>query len=368
MTRALRLAGKDLRRHALSIVLLMAQFAVCLYFLFLLSFYLSFAADSSSGSERMAAHDPVGIETRGGRAASLSGAAAKSYLTDALTPGGKAYAVIPSALEAGNEIWPLYVGLGRFAEVFELLPAGQTASSQPMLLIGSGITALDTGMDVNLGQGSSAALRIAGRLKPGANFYEGLSKVPLDQAFLLLCSYEQFTGLLPWDAASIPLNRIILLAPSHEEIDALISMASTGMGVEMRPYGLGPALRDSAQSVRHWVSYYLSFFLCLLMMISLGMVISLYRLIDSNMREYAIHRLSGATMGDLGLRTLVYVACLILPPFLLFPLYLSQTIYLGMLSTGWIAGIALAAFILFYSLPMLRLRRQDAAAFFRRDD
>lgn len=367
MMRALRLAGKDLRHNALTIPLFMAQFAVCLYFLFSMALYLGFASDAAAGASRLAAYEPVGLQARGSQVSINSNEATKKYLTNTLTFNGNAYAVIPSMLEVGDEVLPLYVGIGRFAQVFDLLPSGESAAKEPKLLIGSKIKGLEIGTRLSLGQIESNALMIAGRLKAGASFYEGLGKVTLDQSTVLLCDFAQFSEFLPWDAATMPITQVYLLQPSQEELNDLIRITQSGTGTELRPYNLGSALRDSAQSTRHWVAYYLSFYLCLLLMISLGMVSNLYQLIDSNMREYAIHRLLGASMSDLGLRTFVYVAILVLPPFLFFPLYLSRVVFPGMVRLDWIVIFSLAALLVFFALPMLRLRQQDASTFLRKD-
>lgn len=368
MSHAVRFAWKDIKGNFQYILLFTGQLLLCIYFLFAIGSYLVFNLQLGQQLSSIARRTIIGFSAKGNAEFTMPGDEVSELLKASLSLEGTAYAVLNSVYLPDRDD-PLVVGLGKFHDIFgfaSLAFPDDAQEKRPVVLIGSSVTDLAVGDELNLGQSGEESLRILKRLPKGSSYLWGTSAVNLDHSVLLMTSYDHFAQLYPWNTADV-MSNLYLVDPSPDDIKTFLTAIGQSAPPELRPFSLSDTAAQQYGSTMFYIYFYLILYGCEAILISLGIVLSLHQLVDRNMQEYAIHRLYGATLRNIAARTLLYVCAITIFPFLLYPLYIHATHFMNAIPAPYIVGIAIFVTLLFSVFPIVRLQKYDSMFFLRRD-
>lgn len=276
------------------------------------------------------------------------------FLGETLDESETDYSLVVNNFDAGpNAVGGLVLaatpGFARFYEFFE----GDVG--QGVALIGSKVTAYQVGDQVATRGGN---YEIVSRLPLGANCLDPWSGTKnLDQATILVLPVSEIVSSPGSDHAFEELvGRAILVDPSAQLTDRYVETVRAAGGLTVVPESLSDRTAGVYESqVRNAVAYSLLFGLGLTFIL-FGIGSSLAAMTRRNLKVYAIMRLSGARIFDIGLRLQWYLLFVfVLPSVLAFGAASAVVPVLAPVMPLAILLIALADLCLsFYALSIIR--------------
>jgi len=260
---------------------------------------------------------------------------------------------------------------GIFDEVFDIELEGTKTSSSPFkILFGNKVNGLGEGDLIELDSHINTSIKaeVIGRLPRGASYLTPHSSRvnKLNNSIVVLAEYETWSSVY-WPDSQILANMCFVNTPTGyitSFVEGIVDSSSLRIiPASFYDYVLEKNIHQIEDTV-----LFLLFFLSIIFLIGVGIVANLLLLIDRNLREYAIHRLYGATLTDLYLRTVIYVSTLILPPFAivysrlnsLFPFMTSHV------DIGFVC-VVISIIGIVVIIPFKKLRNQNVALCLRRD-
>lgn len=269
---------------------------------------------------------------------------------------------------------PVFYGFGQFSQVFNLEPKGLVDSDTPFtVIIGTKVRTLDIGDVVTIGDQFSKTIDVpvAGRLPRNACFLrrKGSTFIEyLDNSIVVLTSLAHWQEYHVNDAGSL-LQDIHFINAPEDDVLAFVKAVEEGSTFQIRPNNFNEYVREKALSFRDGAMSQFVFNFITFTVVGVAMISNFLMLLDRNLREYAIHRVYGATHWDLYLRTLIYISLIILPSFAVGYWRLLTTPYtlVPTQSRLVILIMAVVAIGLAGIYPLIKLRKQDVAADLRRE-
>lgn len=269
---------------------------------------------------------------------------------------------------------PLFYGFGQFSQVYNLDPKGLVDSDTPFtVLIGTKVRNLNIGDIITIGDQFSKTTNVpvAGYLPRNACFITrkgGTFIEYLDQCIVILTSFAHWQEYHVNDAGSLLQNIYFINAP-EDHVLAFAEAVAEGSTFQIRPNNFNEYIREKAKSfkdeaMRLFVLNSITFAL-----VGVAMISNLLMLLGRNLREYAIHRVYGATHWDLYLRTLIYISLIVLPSFAVGYWCLLTTPHTLVPTQSKLAILIMAVLAIGLAAvyPLIKLKKQDIAADLRRE-
>jgi len=269
---------------------------------------------------------------------------------------------------------PLFYGFGQFSQVFNLDPKGLADSDAPFtVLIGTKVRALDIGDVITIGDQFSNTIDVpvAGRVPRNACFVKrdwDTFIEYLDHSIVVLTSFAHWREHHLMDIGSLLQNIHFINAP-EDDVFAFAEAVAAGSTFQLRPNNFNKYIREKAiafrdSAMRQFVLNSITF-----AVVGVAMVSNLLMLLDRNLREYAIHRVYGATHWDLYLRTLIYIFLIVLPSFAVGYLRLLTTPHTLVPTQSKLAILIMAVLAIGLAAvyPLIKLKKQEIATDLRRE-
>lgn len=284
-----------------------------------------------------------------------------------------------SVFDIDND-WTLIIGKPELAGQIHLEKLFEADQNKPFILIGSDMT-LPTknsmpwpnsairASSVGLSSPSSEMdITVAGRIEHGSYYMNKSGNHSLDRRKILCISFRQYCDL--GGNLDLFMNSLQIHALSASQIADLTNLMLKEQNIKwFRPLSINEFRKKELSSV--WGSMYFILFVVIfyILMVS-GMTFYFLQLIQTNHREYAIHRICGASLGDIKRRMLFFIMYIVLPPSFFLTLSVSLMISSGVPdapSPLYILTLATLTVASVYYLPALQMERQDIAGFARPD-
>jgi len=369
MMTQLAFALRDIRRRPVVFVFFAIQLVVVLLFLPIMAQTAIISSRNIRIAENMADNRMVFFSQTLGtfvhRSLTPDGA---RWLSSTLDESLRAYSVVTSIKLREHPDLAVVVGVGAFAELLPLkdhasMPAG------PVALIGNDVGSLQVGDHVSFGERNRVDILVHNRLPRGAHFIaSGIPQV-LDNSLLILTSAESmlgffYLGYLHFDEILVNTS---LVRPSGADLLYFVTGVREMTGVALYPIELNDYSQQHHGGAFYGALFFLIFFAIAMAYVLVGIVANIVLLLENHMSEYAIHLLSGASLGHLYARVFIYITLLVGPPFLLasiFPRPMYQAPWVQLLSTIALLGglIAIIAVV-----PIIKLRNSDIFLHLRGD-
>lgn len=278
-----------------------------------------------------------------------------------------------------NQDWLLIVGAIERSGQLRLEEQVDINFDQPFILLGSQVgvsvektmpwpdTAIrSTGAGLHPKQSNQEVI-MAGRLGNGAYFINSSGKYLLSSRKILCMSFKQFceyNGNL-----SLFFTGFQLHDQSPTKIADLTNLMLSDKSVSwFRPI----SIKDHRQKqlFNAWGGiYFIVFVIVFYTLILSGMVIYLIQMIEGNQREYAIHRICGASLRNIKLRILFFICFIVSVPafFLILSLFTMSGDGFEVHALLYLLTITFITILLVYIYPARQIASQDIAGFTRPD-
>jgi hypothetical protein len=266
-----------------------------------------------------------------------------------------------------------YYGFGQLSQLYGLDPAGLRDPQVPFtVLIGANVRGLGVGDTVTLGDKFSKNIEVpvAGRLPRYASFLEGGTHINyLDESILVLTDYPSWQSFHLRDTG-ILLQSICFVDRSEEEVHAFVAGVEEYSSFKIRPKDFNQEIGETAalfrdSAVTNIILHSLTFIL-----VAAALISNLLMLMERNLREYAIHRLYGATLGDLAKRILFYLSFIVLPAFAIGYWQMRKNHPFQQVTPYTlrvIGALAVLTVVIAAVYPLLKLKKQDISVDLRRE-
>ncbi len=372
----LRFAFKDIIRNLAAVILFMGMLAFAATFLTVYVNEVMLYQDVLTKVERVQECEIVDFDVIH-PAELLIKPGMSDLLERTLDAEGNDYYVVIEQIGLSSQLSelgiPLYYGFGQFSEVYNLDPKRLQDSDAPFtVFIGSQIRNLAVGDVITLGDKFSKTIDVpvAGRLPHNASFLRSYGNFIeyLDNSILVLTSFSAWQSYHLTDTGAL-LQNIHFIGWQEKDILAFAHGIEEASTYKVRPKNFSEQIREKAVIFRDSAAQSFSIYSLVFVLVSAAAVSNLLMLMERNLREYAIHRLYGATLGDLYLRTLIYIAIIALPPFALGYWRLLRDPYFPVppKSKLMILGLAILTIGIAAVYPMVKLKKQDINADLRRE-
>ncbi|MBS4054379.1 MAG: hypothetical protein KGZ64_06370 [Thermaerobacter sp.] len=370
MLTQLAFALRDIRRNPIVYFFFVVQLLVPIFFV---SVTLTFMADSIRYIRRVhqvSDHEVVFFSPSIGAVQQWRFSRdAAALLVEVLDEDRRGYSYIENIALREHPNLNFVVGMGQFGEFFQLGSATREAT-QPLVLIGHNVNALEIGSPVRFGR-STTPLRVSDRLPPSSSFIARGALKSLDSSVLILAEAEEMMGYFFYDFeywVEIAKNTC-LIDPTGSELRTFVTRMLDESGMALNPLDLGTYAAHHHAGNFYGILYFLVFFGITLAFVVVGIVTNTLQLVDSRMAEYAIHLLSGAKMSHLYSRVVIYLLLLVSLPVIIvsayvFPLF-RVPLYTGLIG---VAPLIVCGVALLSSIPLLKLRSTDIVLHLRSDD
>lgn len=366
MKNVIRNVRRDIRENLPVILLFIAQCVSCVYFITALGMYFISNQELSQALKDVTNSDITAFSFRGDTSTLSLNEEIRTALRKTLSSNGNAYSIVSSGYLPSSD-QPLLVGIGAFGSAFGMgLAQDLSLGDGPIALLGAGVDEWKPGEAVSVGQTSLSSVVIRERLPEGSLYLQGTDSVVLDKYVVLLVTFEQFEELYPYNVADVMVG-YHMIGASNDQILAWISQMSAQPDFEMRPYSLSDKAMSSYTETSSYLRFYLGVYGCSLLFIVIGLGIFLNRMIDRNMREYAIHRLYGATLFQILARIMIYVAAITAIPLFAYPAYVNDRAFESTVPIQLIALLYIMFHIGLSTGAIWRLEKNGMIGMTRRD-
>ncbi|MTI94105.1 MAG: hypothetical protein FH749_01250 [Firmicutes bacterium] len=291
---------------------------------------------------------------------------AQEMLIEILDLQRSGYSMIQSI---GLDSYPdmdIVVGLGAFADVYDI--NFESSSNQgPIVLAGSRLEGLTVGDTIEFGLRERETLTVSSRLPSGSNYITFGQVKSLDDSLLILADTGSivdfyFRGYDLWQEIIV---NITLINPGGAELAEFIIAMREESNFILHP------VKQQSYGEQHFLGIfygsllYLIFFGIALIFTGFGITANILQLMSSNMREYAIHLLSGAGMRELYARIIIYIFLLVTPPVIISPHILPMPAPPPPLPA--LVLVSLAFTLLLALVPVIKLSKTDLISYLRSD-
>ncbi len=376
MKSALLLAWSDMKRRLIASAMMMIQFYIIGMLLIWITASVPYLLQSgySSYQEELYQDTVVFIDANVDRTAALSQNAIRmiSEICDDQKTG---YAVFDV-----DSNWTLIVGDPFVAGQIKVENQADIVQNSPYILVGCRIDAsnsislprpeiVDQTIDAGLISAQpDSNLIVSGKMNQGSYYIDESGYHSLDDRIVLCMSYEMYNSLSGHH--DIFLNGLQLNSLNNAQVSVLTNTFLREQGINwFRPLQINEYQKNKQSEV--WSSLYFIFFVAIfLILIISGMTLYFIQLIKTNHREYAIHRICGASLNDVKRRMLFLIVYILSPP------TVFLTLFVFMLHSGgdpqappllYVPVFAVLTVVAVYALPARQIERQDIAGFIRLD-
>lgn len=367
MRQQFRFLGNDLRKNAGMVVWFIAEITVTFLYLAVLSSTLLSTQEYLNFLE----HSPV-ISfhncTGSGLPLSVTPNLDKT-LTRLLAKNSNAYSVIPNLHPEGDDTTNIVVGLGKFEDLFGLHSKSSAAGHEKAeVLLGANVCRYRENDEITLGTFALRPLRVTGELPRGSAYADIPSGTmrSLDSSIVILTTWDNWKNYNTTDyTMQILQNMVLVGSPPEEATDFAQCVSRETQRMDLVPVG---AAEDLAKRENYTQQGYLFllFFISIAVMLGMGLTANLMRLVESNLPQYAVHRLYGATLANLYLRTTLYCCVIVLLPALAARLILGQD-FSAFLSPWILPSVSVLLAVAASVYPVTRLKHWDMTEFLRGD-
>lgn len=367
MKQQFRLVWKDLRKNAGMAIWFAVEIFLTLLYLTMLTGSLCSLQNYLHFLERT----PVTsfhCRQSSGRPLSVSPSLDKE-LSHLLGAHSSVYSVASGLHPENDDSTNVIVALGCFQNTFGLHPENSAGGSgHTQVLLGNKIQKYHENDTISLGTFALQPLRVTGKL-PRGSFYSDVSASTLrslDDSIVILTTWDEWKSYNTTDYTMQLLQNMVFTGSSQKNAPAFAQMVSHETE-RLDLLAVSPAETQAAyHNYAQQQLLFLLFFAGIAILLIIGLVTSLLSLIESNLREYAVHRVYGATFMDICLRTVLYCCMIVLIPSLAVLLVLRSFSFPFLFP--WIVPV-FSLLILFAvcAYPVHRLHHQDISEFLRSD-
>lgn len=276
----------------------------------------------------------------------------------------KAYTVLSNMSSQNDSPYNIVIVLGAFNEIFELDDLYPNSYDDTICLVGSDVK-LNIGDKITVDLDNSSLVEVMARIPSNSYYIAGNSVRSFNDKIIISTDLKTSKKLFyTFDFV----QSTYLVNPSSELLNQY-QMALEDAGMQSSPRSL-TQYADST-SGRQYVEYGLlsaTLFFLVLVFLMITILINTLQIVDSNMREYSIHILYGATFGDVFLRTFFFVAAITMPPILIYYNFLD-TILIGKklpLAVLVLFMMIISTFICLFALR--KFNQYDISDFSERDE
>lgn len=275
-----------------------------------------------------------------------------------------------------NQDWTLIVGAPELAGQIKWDKLYETELSTPYILLGSEMS-IPTKNSVPWPDLASVGLcppspgmgiTVAGKIEQGSYYMDKSGNHALNKRMILCMSFRQycdFGGNLNLLISSLQLHGL-----NASQIADLTNLLLKEQNVRwFRPLSIHELRKNELSTVSGSMYFVLFVVIFYILMIS-GISLYFLQLVQTNQREYAIHRICGASLSEIKCRMLFFIMYIVFPPTFLLTLFVSILKANGNSqapSPLYILVLASLTIAIVYILPAQQMARQDIAGFARPD-
>ena len=370
MFRQVRFTLRDLRRNWATALMFSATLLFCAFYL--LSAVSSFADNARQKRlmDRVKTYDATCFQIYYQNDMVIStnslGRDLDQYLAVLFSSQGKAFSSVDIVLP-GHENIPAQIVFGDFAEVFDLPSLPLESNDGLYVAIGSDVQDIRPGDTLRIGDNGGKKVSVDSHLPTDAA-YLGYRYESLRNHIIVFANYEKWKSLFSVIAHYDNLiHNTVLLSSDDGTISEFMHAVEGSGSYVVVPTSWNERLADSYRSIAQ-SSVLLTVLLgSTVLFIALGITANLLMMMERRLREYNIHRLYGAALYGIYVRTILYVTIIVLCPLLGALYYISKSPFFD---HRLISAAAVAAVILILCIcvePILKMKRNDLTTFLRRD-
>lgn len=276
------------------------------------------------------------------------------------------YSVIETITPEGYPDVKVVAGVGAWEEIF-LQDISPPRNQDIAVFVGSRVKSIEVGDGVKFGKTRTVELNVSGRLPEGSVYFQGGSPLSLDHALLFLVDFQCLTETYypAWYFWDEIIFNTVLVNPSGEELLEFITGIREETGLILNPFDQD-YYHNNYRRFLSGARLSIIFFSVTTVFIFFGLLSNILLLLESNMREYAIHLLHGAGMPQLYSRIAIYVFLLVSIPLL------AARVLNALLPSPLVPLPRLVPLIVFMALllaciPMVQLKKSDLIFYLRSD-
>lgn len=369
MFKQLRFAAKDIRRNIVTVVLFICELIFAVYFVMLSVGQLVMNFQQLRLMRKLQDYDITSFRIYYAGESMRIDADGRRLLNDILNGATQAYSFISTQYESLPGV-DVVIGFGRFGEIFDL--AGQIESNAGFkVLVGSNVRGLRIGDEIRIGDMKRLALSVDGRLPEHSSFlshYYNAGIISLDDCVVILTTLEQWSENCLFIHYDNILGNTCMLNPTSADVDAFIQVVANSSDYSVLPCGFNDQLAKLYDYTCQAYGTMFAFFIAAIVFISIGIVAASLSMIEKNLREYGIHQLYGATPLDLCVRTILYIAVIIVMAFTFSVAYMNESL-MPVTCDILYAILAMACSMIFFVsiYPVRVLKSSDAASILRKE-
>ncbi len=256
------------------------------------------------------------------------------------------------------------ITLGAFDEVFGLNKLYNKENDETICYLGSNVKGLEIDKTVNFGQLGNGYAKIVSRIPKRMNYMIGERVEAFDNTIVISTNIEYFKELF------YPLGIIdntTFINPSDDFLKSYVRALENASG-HYEP----SSLNQYAKSIKKFLiddglSASILFFFVLIF-VFINIVIIILQIIDSNMREYSIHLLYGATFKDIFIRTFFTISVIIAPTIFIFNNFFSALLIGKKLSIPAIILIYIVSTLLLSIVSLWKIKNLELEDYFERNE
>jgi len=355
---------KTWRKNLVFIILFSTQIMIVSLFTFFASIQTASMLDYKQTTQKLEPFDLVYFKTYYGTDYATYTREMNEQLSTLFDQRKQAYSSVDSIrLEQYPDV-PVVIGIGEFGHVYGI---GDTPTNQPVVYIGKDVSQVQVGDQITFGAGVQQSLNISHQLTNHVSYMRYQTPVDLDESIVILTTYSQFMKSYGANDLEQIVTNTVMVNPEANQIKQFIDTMTRSDFFNFSPVYWNVQAPIAYKELLNSSLFFIIFFGVTMLFIFLGLVGNLFRMIEQNMRQYAIHRMYGASKADIARQLLLYTTIV-----LLLPLSLSYM----MIQAVDPQGIPLYIFIVFLvisigivAIPALKyLNRTSLIELMKRDE
>jgi hypothetical protein len=309
---------KTLRKNLVFITIFSSQVIIVALFTFFASIQMAGVIDYKQTTEKLKPFNLVHFKTYYGTDYAIYTPEMNKQLMYLLDKQQQAYSSIDSIRLPEYPDIPVIIGIGGFGHVYSI---SDTTNQLPVAYIGKDVSDIHVGDQVTFGASVRQSLTISHQLKDHLSYMRYQTPVDLDESIIILTTYSQFMESYGANDLEQIVTNTVLIDPSSERIKQFIDVMTQSDFFNFSPVYWNFQAPFAYKELLNSSLFFIIFFFITMLFIFMGLIGNLFRMIDQNIRQYAIHRMYGASGIGIASQMLLYVTIV-----LLIPLSLSYSI------------------------------------------
>ncbi len=354
---------KTLRKNLIFITVFSSQIVIVALFTFFSSIQLASVIDYKQTTNKLKPFNLVHFKTYYGTDYAIYNSEMNKELANLLDHQHIAYSSIDSIrLEEYPDI-PVVIGIGGFGGIYSI---GDTSDQQPVAYIGKDVNKIQVGDQFTFGAGVRQPLTISQQLTDHISYMRYQTPVDLDHSIVILTTYSQFMALYGTNDLEQIVTNTVLINPSSDRIKTFIDVMTKSDFFNFSPVYWNNQAPVTYKELLNSSLFFIIFFAITMLFIFIGLIGNLFRMIEQNIRQYAIHRMYGASGVAIASQLLLYATIVLLLPLSLSygmiqgvdPEGLPVYIFAGFLITS-IVIVATPALRYVYRTSLIEMMKRD---------